>query len=584
MPFDAIFLSAVAAELRQALTDSRVEKISQPARDTVVLQLRSREGHQRLLATANPNHPRVQLTALSFENPPAPPMFCMLLRKHLSGARLLEIIQPPMERALELAFACTDELGEPCRKSLVVEMMGGASNIILIGEGGRIIDCMRRLDMDSARPVLPGLYYRPPVRPDRRDPTATGGDVLAQMLTDISAPKQFDKWLLEQFSGFSPLIAREISFDLTGETDTDLNALSAPQRQALAGRLLTVFRQQAADGGFQPTLLLHQQTPSDFSFRPIRQYGDYMSMEVQPSFSALLDRFYGERDKTEKLRQRSQSLRKAVTNLFDRTTRKLAYQRKELSATLGRERTRQLGDIVTTNLHLIRRGQTVLRAVDFYDPQMAEIDIPLSPSLSPQQNAAKLYKDYSKAKTAQRVLTEQIAKAETEQAYLGSVLDTLNRAESEKDLADIRDELIAGGYLHERGHAKRIKLPPSRPMEFRSSDGFVILVGRNNRQNDQLTTKIASKRDLWLHVQKQHGSHVIVVCDSAVPPDSTVTEAMLLAAYYSQAREGTLVPVDYCPVKQVKKPAGAKPGMVVYEAYRTGYVTPSAAQVEALRQ
>lgn len=584
MPFDAVFLTAVAEELREKLTDSRVEKISQPARDTVILQLRGREGHLRLLATANPNRPRVQLTQMNYENPATPPMFCMLLRKHLMGGRLLQLIQPPMERTLELVFACTDEMGEACKKSLVVEMMSGAANLILTGEGGRIVDCMRRVDMEAARPVLPGLYYRPPARADRLDPTAVDGGALSEMLLSVSAPKRFDAWILEHFAGFSPLIAREISFTLTGETDTDLNALSQPQRRELAERLIDVFRNRAAEGGFCPVLLLRQDVPADFSFRPIRQYGDFMRMEVQPSFSALLDRFYGERDRAEKIRQRSQSIRKTVTNLYDRTTRKLANQRRELDATLNRERTRQLGDIVTANLYQIQRGQTVLRAEDFYDPQMRMIEIPLSPALSPQQNAAKLYKEYSKAKTAQRVLTEQIAKGETEQTYLGSVLDALSRAESEKDLNEIRTELTEGGYLRERGRGKQMKQPPSRPMEFRSSDGFVILVGRNNRQNDQLTTKTASKRDIWLHVQKQHGSHVIIQCDGAVPPDTTVTQAMVLAAYYSQAREGTLVPVDYCPVRQVKKPAGAKPGMVVYENYRTGYVTPTAAQVEALRR
>lgn len=582
MPFDAIFLTALAAELRQSLADARVEKVAQPARDTVVLQLRTREGHRRLLLNANPNHARVQITGLTFENPATPPMFCMFLRKHLAGGRLCAITQPPMERALAFHFACTDEMGVACEKTLIAELMGGASNIILLGEGQRILDCLRRVDMSSNRPVLPGLFYHPPLRQDRLDPTAVDAAAIEALLACVQAPKRLDKWLLEQFSGISPLIGREITYALTGETDTDI--LTVPSRPLLAQSLYNQFQSLTDPATFRPTMLLHEAAPRDFSFRPIAQYGDYMEMVAYPDCSALLDQFYGARDKAEKMRQRSQTIHKTVTNLYDRVTRKLANQRRELAATLDRERTRQLGDIVTANLYQMQRGQTLLRATDFYDPDMKEIEIPLSPVLSPQQNAAKFYKEYNKAKTAQRVLTEQIARGEQEQEYLGSVLDALSRAESEKDLTDIRAELLDGGYLRDRSRGKQMKTPPSRPMEFVSSDGFPILVGRNNRQNDQLTTKMAEKRDIWLHVQKIHGSHTVILCGGVQPPDQTVTEAMQLAAYYSQAREGTLVPVDYCPVKHVKKPAGAKPGMVIYETYRTGYVTPDPSLPEKLQK
>lgn len=578
MPFDAIFLTALADELRQTLADARVEKITQPARDTVIVQLRTHDGHRRLLLGANPNHARVQLTELSFENPTTPPMFCMLLRKHLSGGRLTAITQPPMERALAFHFACTDEMGVACEKQLVAELMGGASNILLLDGEQRILDCLRRVDMSASRPVLPGLFYHPPLRQERLDPTAVSAEEIAALLPHTS--KRLDKWILEQFSGISPLIAREICYALTGETDTDILTCDGSLSQALFAQ----FQALPQPSAFQPTMLLHEGVPKDFSFRPIAQYGSYMQMQPYPDCSALLDAFYGARDKAEKMRQKSQVLNKTVTNLYERVTRKLANQRLELAATLNRERTRQLGDIVTANLYRMQRGQTLLRATDFYDPEMGEIEIPLSPTLSPQQNAAKFYKDYNKAKTAQRVLTEQIAKGEQEQDYLGSVLDALSRAESGKDLSDIRAELLDGGYIRERSKGKRMKTPPSRPMEFVSSDGFPILVGRNNRQNDQLTTKMAEKRDIWLHVQKIHGSHTVILCGGVQPPDQTVTEAMQLAAYYSQAREGTLVPVDYCPVKHVKKPAGAKPGMVIYETYRTGYVTPDPKLPEKLQK
>ena len=302
-----------------------------------------------------------------------------------------------------------------------------------------------------------------------------------------------------------------------------------------------------------------------------------------PSFSALLDAFYTETEQRERMLQKSQSLRRTVTNLLERTRRKLAAQRKEREASLDRETLRRRGDIVTANLHAMTRGMTVLRAEDFYQEDMPEIEIPLRPELSPQQNAARFYKEYNKAKHAEKILAEQIARGEIEEEYLGAVLDELNRAESERDLAEIRAELEAGGYVRSADRRRQQKQPASRPMRFRSSDGFEILVGRNNRQNDQLSLKTARRDDLWLHIQKFHGTHVIICCAGAPVPDGTITEAAMLAAWYSQAREGQNVPVDVTQVRNLRKPNGAKPGMVVYDRYRTVIVTPDAALCERLR-
>ena len=334
----------------------------------------------------------------------------------------------------------------------------------------------------------------------------------------------------------------------------------------------------------QPVLLEKDGRPWDFTCLPVTQYGDFVRQEAFDSFSRLLDRFYAARDRADAIRQSSQVIRKTVSNLQARTARKLENQRKELAATHDRERLRRLGDILTANLYAVKRGQTKLCAADFYDPEMKEIEIPLNPAISPQQNAAKFYKDYQKAKTAEKVLTEQIARGEQELAYLASVLDALTRAESVRDLQEIRAELVSGGYLRQTDRKKQMKLPPSRPMRFVSSDGFGIWVGLSNRQNDELTTKLAAKTDIWLHVQKIPGSHVIIETGGQTPPDRTVTEAMQLAAYYSQARAGQNVPVDYTPVKYVKKPAGARPGMVIYTTYQTAVVTPDAALCEALKE
>ena len=582
MAFDATFLTAVTAELRQNLIGCRIDKVQQPDRHSLVLTVRSRDFGGRLLLSASPNTPRAHMTQVPLENPAQPPMFCMLLRKHLVGGRIAEITQPPMERLLDFTLECTDEMGSPCCKHLICELMGRSSNLILCGEDGRIIDCLRRVDFETSekRQVLPGLFYHLPPLAEKHDPAKTDAETLAAMLSQVDYPTRLDKWLLDTFGGLSPLVCRELSFLCTGETDGDI--LLLPDKKAAAQRIAQWFSAiETAD--FIPTMLLEGGRPKEFSYRPILQYGNYLESKTCGSFSELLDGYYARRDQADRMRQRTQAMQKTVTTLYDRVCRKLETQRKELAGAVDRERLRQLGDIVTANIHAITRGQTSVVVTDFYDPDMKEITVKLSPTLSPQQNAAKFYKDYTKAKNAEKMLTEQIRLGETEQEYLSSILDELSRAESEKDVSEIRQELVDGGYVRDT-EKKKMKTAASRPMEFTSSEGFPIYVGRNNRQNDLLTTKMAFKNDLWLHTQKIHGSHVIVECRNATPGDITVTEAAMLAAWFSQARDSAQVPVDYALVKHVKKPVGSKPGMVIYEHYKTAYVTPDATLAEKLAQ
>ena len=584
MPFDAVFLSAVTAELRASLIGSRVDKVQMPSRDLVVLQFRGQGGNGRLLLSASTNSPRIHLTGASLENPAQPPMFCMLLRKHLTGGRIVDLRQPPMERLVDITLDCTDEMGEPVQKHLILELMGRNSNLILCGGDGRVLDCLRRVDfeMSEKRQVLPGLFYQDPPVLEKENPVTAPLEAIVEKLEALEGQKRFDKWLLDTFGGLSPLICRELSYELFGDIEVEIGELSPETRRAAAEKLYEKF--QALTDAPVPVMLRKEGKPSDFSFRPIAQYGTYLETEIFESFSKLLDGYYTDRDHADRMRQKTQTIHKAMVNLRDRTARKLEIQRKELAATLDRERLRQLGDIVTANLHAIRRGQVRLTAVDFYDPEMKEIDIPLSPQISPQQNAAKFYKDYNRAKTAEKVLTEQIAKGEVELDYVNSILDELSRAETEKDVSEIRLELVQGGYIRDTDKKKKMKVQPTRPMEFVSSEGYRIRVGRNNRQNDELTLKQSAKGDLWFHVQKLHGSHVVVECGGARPGDATITEAAELAAWYSQARESQNVPVDVTPVKQIKKPVGGKPGMVIYHVYNTVYVTPSQETVEKLKQ
>ena len=565
MAFDAFYLSCVLKEI-QALPEPRIEKIHQPARDTVILHLKHRDGRAKLLFAANPAAPRLHLTSASPENPAEPPMFCMLLRKHLSGGRLVKAEQLPMERCAMFTFSCIDEMGDQVEKKLVAELMGRTCNLYLLSPEGRIIDCLRRIGLDESakRAALPGLMYQYPEKITKQDPLFVENyvNLLAETGADILSDR-----LMDSLGGLSPLICREAALFAAGDTDARLTGVGIP---AVAEKLALFFGENlnhpvpcytaGSDG-----------VPKQFAFCPIRQYGAYAEAE---SFSGLLDMYYTVRDRKDAIRQKGQGLRKTVQNLCARLTKKLAIQEKELAATFERERLRQLGDIVTANIHRIQKGQTVLQAEDFYDEEMKVIDIPISPILSPQQNAAKFYKDYTRMKNAEKELTRQIAIGEEELSYLRSVLDELNRAGSEQELEEIRAELSAGGYVKAESGKKRMKQSKSAPMRFESTDGFPIYVGRNNRQNDELTFKMARKDDIWLHASKVHGSHVIIACAGRPVPDDTVTQAAQLAAYYAESTGGQNIAVDVTPVKQVKKTPNGKPGMVIYHSYRTVIVNP----------
>ena len=406
---------------------------------------------------------------------------------------------------------------------------------------------------------------------------------LEALLASAPEEAQADQWLLDTFGGLSPLVCRELAFRSGGAVDVRLNILGPEGRKRLLDRLEDLLDAVRA-GRFSPCLLTRDGAPSDFTFFPVEQYEGRMERITFPTFSALLDRFYEEREHLERVKQRGQDLIRSVTTARDRTARKLAHQEQELAATQDRERLRQLGDILTSNFYQMERGMARLHTVDFYDPEGREIDVPLDPLLTPQQNAAKYYKEYNKAKTAEVMLTQQLEKGRRELDYLNSVLDTIPLAEGEKDLQEIRQELTDTGYLRRPSKSKgREKRVVSKPMEFRSSSGLRISVGKNNTQNDLLTTKQAFKSDLWFHTQKIHGSHVILWLEGGEADAQSLTEAAILAATFSQAGEGSRVPVDYTPVKYVKKPAGARPGMVVYTTYQTAVVDPDPELAKRLR-
>ena len=566
MAFDAFYLSAVLDELR-ALSEVRVEKIHQPARDTVILHLRHREGRCKLLFAMNPTAPRLHLTTASPENPPEPPMFCMLLRKHLSGGRLIGISQPPMERCAVFTFECMDEMGDLVQRKLIAELMGRTCNLYLLSPEGRIMDCLRRIGLDESakRQALPGLYYQDPAPVVKKNPRELNKECYVNMLSKPGADLLPER-LMDELGGLSPLICREAALYACGDVDARLENGNVEE---ISEKIAAFFKENLENPA--PYFYAQNGNPKQFAFCPIRQYGDCTRAE---SFSGLLDMFYTVRDRNDAMRQKSQSVRKTVQNLCTRLTKKLAIQAKELEATYDRERLRQLGDILTANIHKITKGQVLVRVEDFYDEEMKEIEIPLSPLLSPQQNAAKFYKDYARMKTAEKELSRQIELGEGELEYLKSVLDELNRADSDQALEEIKQELQTGGYLKADSGKKRVKTGKLPPLRFESTDGFPIFVGRNNRQNEELTFKSARKDDIWLHASKVHGSHVIIACAGQPVPDDTITQAAQLAAHYAEATGGQNIPVDVTPVRQVKKIPNGKPGMVIYHTYKTVIVNP----------
>lgn len=584
MPLDAITITALTGELSARIVGAKIDKVQQPAGDLLILSLRSAGQNEKLLISGGNGVARVHLTSETYENPQSPPMFCMLLRKHLLGARISSVTQPQGERMMLLELDAYDEMGEPVKKKIAFEMLGRNSNIILVGGDGIIIDCLRRVDgdMSAARQVMPGMFYRLPPRQDKADFFAVGSAERREMWKNAQGDILTDKWLLGSFSGVSPLICREISYRACGDVSKQICTMSQSEREAFANELdalgLGVERRD-----FSPVMLLKDGVPADFSFMPIAQYENAMTTETYPGFCQLLDAFYSRRDKAEQMRRKSQSLLKSVKSAHERSIRKLAARREELKKTGERDNLRKCGDLITANLYRMKKGDRVLEADDYYEEGSPKISIKLDPLKTPQQNAALYYRDYNKAKTAERYLGDLIEKGEREEQYLASVIDEIQRAESEKDVAAIRRELTETGFIRAQKSKVREKLKDAEPLRFRSSSGMEILVGRNNTQNDALTTKQARRTDMWLHAQKIHGSHVIIVCAGEEPDDATLGEAATLAAYFSQGREGGKVPVDYTHVRFVKKPSGALPGMVTYTDFRTLIVEPDEALAERLR-
>ena len=582
MALDGAFLYAIKKEL-EPLIGSRVEKVHQPSREEIVISLRSKQGSKKLYISANSGSARVHITNMSVDNPQTPPMFCMLLRKHLGSGKLISVRQDGLERILNLDFECVNELGDIVTVTVACEIMGRCSNIIAIGADGRIIDSIKRVDEDMSRErlVLPGMRYSLPPRDSRLNFLNAAPEEIVPALREQGSA-ELSKALIRTFEGISPVLAREWTYFAGRGTHLEADSIDGDQLDRLLFIIKRTKEQLEQNECCFTVASDRDGQLKDFSFIRLSQFGTLMLTREMPNASELLDYFYAERDRALRTKQRANDLFKLIVNLTERIQRRLMTQRDELAACADRDRFRLYGDLLSANLYRLKKGDVSAIVENFYEEGSPQISIPLDIRRTPSQNAQKYYTEYKKAATAEQKLTEQIALGEEELQYIDSVFDALSRAETENDIVQLRLELAQQGYV--RGTSAKAKPPKALPpIEYRSSDGFTILVGRNNRQNDQLTLKFAEKSDIWLHTQGLTGSHVIIVCEGNEPPDRTIEEAAVIAAVNSRGRGSNQVPVDYCLVRYVRKPAGAKPGKVIFTNYRTAFVRPDAEIEQGLR-
>ena len=584
MALDGCVLHALAAELNAALSGGKIDKVYQPGRGELVLGVRTREKNYKVLLSANPTLPRAHLTEAAFENPAKPPMFCMLLRKHLISGKIASVEQYAFERILRFSIDGYDELGEKTVRTLVLELMGKHSNLILLGGDGKIIDSIYHVDItvSSVRQVLPGLTYETPPAKGKYNPL-----LLSEPPVLEPDGNELSKQLLQNFMGVSPLIAREAVYRALGRTECTPHDAGADGLQAVGSAFYEITRQIAQEQ-FSPVILSDAQTgrPLEFCALPIRQYETLASCEAFDTVSAAIEQFYAKKAQGETLRQRGGDLMKVVANNLDRCHKKLQLQNERLEKAAKRDKYKLYGDLVTANMHLIQKGAEHITVQNFYDPDGGELKIALKNDLTPAQNAQRYYTRYNKEKTAAVETERQKELNLAEIDYLESVQDAISKAETTSEVTQIRDELIEQGYLKNKGRVKKNKKPEiPKPMHFVSADGYDIFVGKNNKQNDYVTCKLSRPTDLWFHTKGIHGSHTLIQTRDAMQvPDETYRQAALLAAYYSKGRASQSVPVDYTEARNVKKPAGAKPGMVIYVDYSTLYVTPDEAEVAKIKK
>ncbi len=584
MALDGTVVSNIINELKAKLLGGRIDKIYQPENDEIIISLRSLGKAYKILITANASQPRLHLTEKNKQNPPQPPLFCMVLRKYLTSGKIIDITQPEFERIINIHIESINELGDYSEKKLIVEIMGKHSNIILVDENGVILDAIKHIshEKSSVREVLPGKKYCSP--PSGKINTMLLNEENFLLSVKNNPVKKLQNLIYESYNGISPFLACEICFR-AGLDASDNVAETSPLNLKKLYESFKSIVEKIKNNNFSPEAIYSEKNKIiDFSAIEIKQYNSYKKQKFA-SISDLLEFFYAEKDLIYRINQKSQDLKKVITNNIERCVKKKDIQIKTLKSVSDRDKLRLYGELITANIYAVPNGANSFTTQNFYDENLKDITIPLDPLLTPSENAQKYFKRYNKEKRTFSALQIQIKQNDEELEYLEGLLTSLQTSSDEQDIKEIRQELYEQGFIkklkHQKGKTKPVK---STPLHYISSDGFNIYIGKNNHQNDELTLKFAKNNDIWLHTKKIPGSHVIIVTEGKNVPEATLNEAALLAAFYSKGKNSTLVPVDYTLKKFVKKPSGAKPGMVIYETNKTAYITPSEEKVGKIKK
>ena len=588
MAFDGVVIANVIEELRKTLLGGRINKIAQPEKDELILTIKGPErGQYRLLLSAGAGLPLIYLTDTNKPSPMTAPNFCMLLRKHLNGARILDISQPGLERIVNFKLEHLNEMGDLCTKHLIIELMGKHSNIIFCDENMVILDSIKRINqfVSSVREVLPGRDYFIPATTEKQDPLTIDFETFYKTITD--KPMPIAKAIYGNLTGISPLLANEICCRASIDPGDHTEILSEDAGLHLYNNFSRMM-DDVKKGEFTPNIVSQDGAPVEFSSVSLTCYANH---EVQhyESISALLETFYASKNSVARIRQKSADLRKIVGNALDRTSKKYDLQRRQLQDTEKREKFKIYGELITTYGYGLEPGAKALNTVNYYTNE--DISIPLDPTLTPMDNAKQYFEKYNKLKRTYDALTTQLTETQDELSHLESIQTALDIAMEEADLTALKQELTEYGYIRRRFTSGTKKLEKkaslkksgskSKPLHYLSSDGYHIYVGKNNYQNDELTFQFADGGDWWFHAKKQAGSHVIVKASGSELPDRTCEEAARLAAYYSGSRSAEKVEIDYTLKKNVKKPSGGKPGFVVYY---TNYSMVSSTDISGIKQ
>lgn len=586
MALDGITTSAIVSELKSALLGGRIDKIHQPVADEIRMTVRiPGSGAKKLILSANSAHPRIHLTESARENPMTAPLFCMVMRKHIAGGKIIDILQPNFERIVILRVESANEMGDITTKNLILEIMGKHSNLILTDETGKILDSIKRVthEKSSVREVLPGKAYVFPPSQDKKNPLEAEQDAFLSAL-HLQEGRKLQEFLYQTYTGISPIMAGEICSRAGLDASHACQETSAAEGEAL----FAAFSKTTAEikaAAYQPAIYYQENGKIvDFAVLEMTQFRTLRKKEFD-SISALLEGFYHERDNAAHIRQKAHDMRKLVINNIERCVKKKEIQIKTRRETKGMELWKKKGELLTANIYAVPQGVTTFKTIDYYEETMPEIEIAIDPAKTPAENAQKYFAKYNKAKRTLAALEVQEKQNEEELLYLESVLNALDAAKEEADLSEIRTELAESGFLRRQVQKKGQQKPKkSKPMRFISSDGYEILVGKSNLQNDELTLRTAEPTDLWMHTKDIPGSHVIIrTGGKSELPETTMEEAANLAAFYSKAKNSSMVPVDYTQRKNVKKPNGAKPGMVIYLTNKTIYIHPDETRVTQMK-